>query len=72
MSFAGTWMNLEVIIGNEVRQSQISHDINYMWNVKNRGTNKLIYKTEIESQMQKTNFWLPREMLGRDKSGDWD
>ena len=34
MSFAGTWMNLEVIIGNEVRQSQISHDINYMWNVK--------------------------------------
>ena len=24
-------------------------------------TNELIYKTETESQMQKTNLWLPRE-----------
>ena len=26
---------------------------------KKKGTNELIYKTEIESQMQKTNLWLP-------------
>ena len=31
-----------------------------MWILKN-GTNELIYKTEIESQMQKTKLWLPRE-----------
>ena len=31
------------------RERQI-YDIAYMWNLKN-GTNKLIYKTEIESQM---------------------
>ena len=28
-----------------------------MWNLKKKGTNELIYKTE--SQMQKTNLWLP-------------
>ena len=32
------------------RERQISYDIAYMWNLKN-GTNKLIYKTEIELQM---------------------
>ena len=26
---------------------------------KKRGTNELIYRTKVESQMQKTNLWLP-------------
>ena len=33
-----------------------------MWNLKKKkknGTNELIYKTEIDSQLQKTNLWLP-------------
>ena len=40
-----------------------------MWN----GTNELIYKTEIESQMWKTNLQFPRGFEGgdRDKLGDW-
>ena len=38
-----------------------------MWNLK-YGTNELIYKTEIESQMQKISLWLG----GMDKLGDWD
>ena len=29
-------------------------------------------KTEIESQMQKTNLWLQGEKVGRDKLGDRD
>ena len=29
------------------------------------GTNELIYKTEIDSQMQKTNLWLPGVKGGR-------
>ena len=29
-----------------------------MWNLKNN-TSESIYKTETESQMQKTNLWLP-------------
>ena len=34
-----------------------------MWNLK-IGTNKPIYKAEIESQMQKTNLWFGREKTG--------
>ena len=36
------------------------------------GKNEPIYKTEIESQMQKTNLWLPKGKSGRDKLGVWD
>ena len=39
-------------------------------------TNEVIYKTEIDSQTQKTNLWLPKGMggreWGRDKLGVWD
>ena len=31
-----------------------------MWNLKKNDTNELIYKTEIDSQTQKTNLWLPK------------
>ena len=34
--------------------------------------NGLIYKTEVESQMQKTNLRLPGDGGGRDNLGDWD
>ena len=51
MPFAATWMDLETVILSEVRERQISYDITYMWNLKKDGTNELIYKTEIESQM---------------------
>ena len=32
------------------RETQISHDIAYMWNLKKKDTNELIYKTEIDPQ----------------------
>ena len=35
------------------------------------GTDELICKTEIESQMQKTNLQLPEDKEGRGKLGDW-
>ena len=72
MPFAVIWMVLEIVILSEVRGRQISYDIAYMWNLKKNGTNELIYKREIESQMQKTNLWLPGGKGGRDKMGDWD
>ena len=46
------------------RERQISFII-YMWNLKNF-TNELIYKTEIDSQTQKTNLWLPKGKGGED------
>ena len=48
MTFAGSWMDLEIIILSEVSQTEkdISYDNAYMCN----DTNELIYKTEIDSQ----------------------
>ena len=40
-------------------ERQIPHDITYMWNLK-YDTNEFIYKTETDSQTQKTNLWLPK------------
>ena len=38
-----------------------------MWNILlKRDTNKLIYKRETESQILKTNLWLPKEKHGGD------
>ena len=37
-----------------------------MWNLKN-STNELIYKSETDSQTQKTNLWLPKGITGREE-----
>ena len=34
---------------NSDPERQISYDITYMWNFK-KGTNELVYKTEVEAQ----------------------
>ena len=52
------------------RERQISYDITYMWKLKY--TNKLICKTEADSQTQKTNLQLPKGKGGKDKLGVWD
>ena len=61
MPFAGTWMHLEIIILREVSQKKkdITYDITCMWNLK-YDTNEHIYETETDSQIQKTDLWLPR------------
>ena len=45
----------------------------FLHGVLKHGTNKLIYKTEIDAQTQKTNLWLPKGIVigGRDKLGVW-
>ena len=42
-----------------------------IYGILKNGTNELTYKTEIESQMQKTNM-VTREKAEDDKLGDWD
>ena len=65
-----TWENPVIMILSEI--SQILHDITYRWDLK-YDTNELIYKTETDSQTQKTTLWLPKgKGWGRDKLGVWD
>ena len=53
-------------------ERQIAYYITYMDFLKN-GTNELIYKTETDVQIPKTNLWFPkRKYGGRDKSEVWD
>ena len=61
MPFAATWMDLEIIILSEVSQTEkCKYNImSHMWKLKNN-TNESIYKTETDSQTQKTNLWLPK------------
>ena len=57
MLFKATWTDLEIIILSEASQKQISYNITYMWNLNN-DTNELTYKTETDSEIQKTNLRL--------------
>ena len=42
-----------------------------MWNLRN-GTDEPVYKVEIETQMQRTNVWIPRGKGGWEELGDQD
>ena len=46
------------------------NDITYMWNIK-YDANELIYKTETDSQTQRTDPWLPKWGRERDGGGVW-
>ena len=52
------------IISKTSRERQISYDITYKWNLKN-DINEPIYKTETDSQMERTNLRLPKGKGGR-------
>ena len=57
MPFAATWMDLEIIILSEV--SQTKTNITYMWNLRKKVTNELIYQIKKDSQTFKTYVQLP-------------
>ena len=62
MPFAVTWMDLEIGIQSEVSQKEKDkhHLILLKCGIQKNGRDELMCKAEIESQMQKTNLWLPR------------
>ena len=55
------WMDLEIIILTEEseRERQIPYDATYIQDLK-YDANELIYKTETDSQTQRTDLWLSR------------
>ena len=60
MPFVGTWMDPEIVILSEIRQTEKDkyHMTSLICGIlKKRGVmNVLIYKTQIELQMQKKNL----------------
>ena len=53
-AFLATWMDLEIIMLNEVGQTMIptSNAITYMWNLK-KGQTELLCRTDTDSQTLK-------------------
>ena len=64
LPFEATWMDLENIILSEISQTEKDkrkyYNVTYSWNLKNNTMNGCICKTEIDSQIQQTNLWLPK------------
>ena len=60
-------MDLEIIMLSEVSQRQVSHIITYIWNlILKHDTVDLIYKTETDSYILKSNLWLLKEKYQRE------
>ena len=53
------------------REKQISYDIAYMWNLKENDTNEFIYKTEIDTDVEKEHMVTKGERRRRDKLEAW-
>ena len=72
MPFAVTWMDLEIIKVNEVRERQTSYGSTYMWNV--RKWSKSTYLQNRNSLTDTGNKLLVTkwESEERDKPGIWD
>ena len=60
MPFEATWMDLERTILSEVSQTKTNIIYHLYVKSKKNDTNELIYKTETDSQTQKTDLWLPK------------
>ena len=62
MSSTTTWMDLEMISVCKVSQTKT----NIIWyhlyveSLKKKSTNQFACKTKTDSQIQKTNLWLPK------------
>ena len=57
-------MDLEIIILSEVSQRKTNTIYHLYVESKKNDTNELIYKTETNSQISKTNLWLPKGKRG--------
>ena len=68
MSCAPTWWDLEIIILNEISQTEKDKYnmayFTYMWNLK-YDRNEHIYGTETDSQAQEHNVWSLKGKEGR-------
>ena len=71
MLFAVTWMDLEMIMLSEVSQTEKDkcHMISLIygiWFFLKKDINELIYKTDTDLQISKTNVWSPQRGHGEE------
>ena len=64
------WMNLETAIHSKVSQKEKNkyHILMYIYGTQKSGVDELTCKAEVETQIQRTNVWIPRaeeEMIER-------
>ena len=67
-------MDLKTVVQKEVSQREKNkyRIISLICGLQKNGTDEPICKTEIETQMQRTNIWTPRGEKEWDELGDWD
>ena len=60
-SFVETWMDLETVIQSEVSQKEKNKYcmLMHICGTSKNGTDELVCRVEIETQMQRTNVWMP-------------
>ena len=59
MKFSEMWIDSETITQSEVSQkNKMLYDITHMWHLEN-DTDAVISKAEIETQMYRTDIWIP-------------
>ena len=68
------WMDLETGTQSEVSQKEKNKYsvLTHICEIQKNGTDELICKAEIESQMQKTNLGYQGGEGEWDELGDWD
>ena len=74
MLFVATWMELKIIMLSEASQRKTNIICYHLYVESNKNyTNELIYKTVIDSQISKSNLWLPKgKHEGEDKLRVWN
>ena len=66
-SFVETWMDLETVIQSEVSQKEKNkyRILTHICGTQKNGTDELVCRAEIQTQMYRTNVWIPnRESHG--------
>ena len=68
-------MDLETTIPSEVSRKEKNkyYTLMHIYGIQKNDTDDLIWKTEIETQLQRTNIRVPGgDGKGWDELGDWD
>ena len=70
-SLVETWMDLETVIQSEVSQKEKNRYriLTHICGTQKNGTDELVCRTEIETQMQRTNVWAPSGESGGEGGG---